>query len=820
MPSRYTTLDFGTLSSTPLVNVATPSGVTVTPFGTTGATSYGYRVSAINSSGETLACATVSIANGNATLSGSNFNRIMWPRVAGATGYKVYGRTTSSELLIATVTSTNYWDDVGSVTPSGALPGANTTGYDSGKLSLGSLVRQYSEGSNRVQNYLSPIKPARARPMEDQVATAVGTTIIHVVQWSDTIDYVWLGDASTAAAIRRVMLYEFNRDTSTFAYKGHIIVTFPPNTNHTMRALRGLIYKYSTGTVAVSGTGVTGTGTAWQTARFAVGSRIGFGTTDPTKVTQWYEISAIGSDTSITLTATAGTIAANTPFVIEEFRVAIATTNATATNGGLFLVKGLHPDTWQVAGTTIAAATTTDNIRAVYWLADNATVANTVAAGMGLDEQASDTQHDLYVLNGSSTTARIFKYNLRASLASLSAGKSTSAYTLETGNQTVTGNISQNNNGRLAIAAHGPGSGVKCLYFVTTTRVYRVPTSGISAASTTFAADAMTEVPPGGSTTTTATGAFSTIEFSTAADRFWLLTSQATAFRSYVTQYQTSSSQFESTWGVDLKYLDSTTTSSDVPPIPGNTLSTASNCFVEGGLGYVMRTSTSNTVAVLYTVPFGCHWGFASASNQVAITPSISTSGCASFDRVSWTIKRVYGGAEINVPGETIRLYYRTSGISDNSGSWTLVDETGDLSGVTAASSIQFKIEWQIFGATGIPARVYSLQVMYQTDDDLPLELEWNFSDYNQSNGTVGFRQIAAFSPDVPDLQIDYYRSDTDANVLSQASTGSANGAFEYWNGSTWAAGLGPNTIGTRRRFVPTAGLPSNVYVYTKVSTL
>lgn len=820
MPSRYTTLDFGALQTTPLVNVATPSGVTVTPMGTTGATTYGYRVSAINDSGETLACSTVSIANGNATLSPTNFNRIMWPRVAGATGYKVYGRTSGSELFLETVTTTNYWDDTGTDTPSGALPGSNTTGYNSTKLNLGTLVRQYTEGSGRTQNYLSPLKPARARPMEDQVATAVGTTIIHVVQWSDTIDYVFLGDSSTAAATRRVMLYEFNRSTSVFTYKGHIVVTFPPNTNHTMRAMRGLVYTYSTGTVAVSGTGVTGTGTAWQTARFANGARIGFGTTDPTKVTQWYEISTINSDTSITLTATGGTVAAGTPFVIEEFRVAIATTNATATNGGLFLVKGLHPNAWQVAGATISAAVTTDNVRAVFWLADNATVANTVAAGMGLDDQVDNTQHDLYVLNGNSTTARIFKYNLRASLSGLSSGKSTSAYVLETGNQTVTGNISQNNNGRIATAAHGPGSGVECFYFATTTRIYRVPTSGISGASTTFAVDAMVEVPPGGTTTLAATAAFSTIEFSSVADRFWILSTQTAGTRSYVTQYQTTSAQFESTWGVDLKYLDATTTSSDVPPIPANTISTASNCFVEGGLGYVMRTSTSNTIAVLYTVPFACHWGFASAAGQVAITPAISTSGCTSFDRVAWCAKRLNGGSEINAPSDHVRLYYRTAGISDNSGSWTLVDESGDLSGVAAASSIQFKIEWQIFGITGIPARVYSLQVMYQTDDDLPPEMEWNFSDYNQSNGTVGFRQIATFTPSVPNLQIDYYRSDTDANVLSQASTGSSNGTFEYWNGSTWTSGLGPNTVGTRRRFVPSAGLPSNVYVYTKVSTI
>jgi hypothetical protein len=168
--------------------LSTPSGASVVENGThTGflkaGTLYSYRVSAINSAGETLACAAVTftpasnnaiayiswsavtgatgykvygrtsgsegylatvtgqvqyfdtgaatelqfVPSSNTTSGGVTVN---WGAVTGATGYKVYGRSTGAELLMATITSgtTTTWTDNGTVTPSGAMPGSNTTG--------------------------------------------------------------------------------------------------------------------------------------------------------------------------------------------------------------------------------------------------------------------------------------------------------------------------------------------------------------------------------------------------------------------------------------------------------------------------------------------------------------------------------------------------------------------------------------------------------------------------------------------------------------------------------------------------------------------
>lgn len=91
-------------------------------------TAYYYRVAAINASGGTsLASTETSITTGNSTAN-TNTVTVKWHAVAGATSYKVYGRTTGGELFMATVAApTLQFVDDGSITPSGALPASGTT---------------------------------------------------------------------------------------------------------------------------------------------------------------------------------------------------------------------------------------------------------------------------------------------------------------------------------------------------------------------------------------------------------------------------------------------------------------------------------------------------------------------------------------------------------------------------------------------------------------------------------------------------------------------------------------------------------------------
>jgi hypothetical protein len=183
------------------------------------------------------------------------------------------------------------------------------------------------------------------------------------------------------------------------------------------------------------------------------------------------------------------------------------------------------------------------------------------------------------------------------------------------------------------------------------------------------------------------------------------------------------------------------------------------------------------------------------------------------------------GTGELALPPGSFTLYVRTSGIDNNSGGWTEVNQAGEIGFIGTSSEIQFRIAFETMHGFLIPARLYNLIVTYDTDDNILPELEWNLNDSNLNDGTVGFSQNAAFSSSVPNFNIEYYRSDTDALVLSQNNLSLTNGTFQWFSASIWTGslvsnGLGPNTIGTRRRFVPTVGLPASVNVYTKIKVV
>ena len=236
--------------------------------------------------------------------------------------------------------------------------------YDSTKINRGKHTGQFNLGAGEADKFIGPAPLGVANFGESSLA--IPSQFVHPVKITDDLFWIFGSDVATAAATRRVQLWTWVPSTNTYTFVGAIINTFPAATNHTVRGIRAILENYTTGTVGVSGTAVTGSGTTWLTG-LSVGSRIGFGSTDPTQITTWYQISAIGSNTSITLTSSAGTISSGTSYVIQDLMIVQATTNATVTNGGVFITKGLSFEAFQNPATVIPAATTVDKIRAVYW---------------------------------------------------------------------------------------------------------------------------------------------------------------------------------------------------------------------------------------------------------------------------------------------------------------------------------------------------------------------------------------------------------------------------------------------------------------------
>jgi len=679
--------------------------------------------------------------------------------------------------------------------------------YDSTKTILGPLVKQYT-GALGTDKFAGPEKIAMARPFE--ASTAIVGGFVHVIQYSSNINWVFLAENSAAAATRRIIWYEFDINTTALTWKGFITLTYPTATAHTIRGFRVTRDLYTTGTVGVSGTAVTGSSTLWSTSLLSVGSRIGFGSTDPTQITTWYQISAIGSDTTITLTGSAGTISSGTSYVIEDLRVLTSTTNATTTNGGLFVTKGLRIEDFINTGTVIPAATTVDNIKAVYWLADASTVTNTIAGGCSMESKISWTDHRVYVTD--TTGPKIYVYNMRAALT-LTAGKDTTTNIIKTGNQAVTGTLSQNNNSRILTLGHGPGSGVACLYFATTTRVYRCAVSGITNGSTTWQSDAMVEVPPGSTTTYPLTSVLSNIDYISNIDRLVVLTTSATGARSYITQYNTTSAQFDHIFLIDDKNLDQSTANANSPMYPSTSATTLAS-WTDSGRMHLVRLSAAATLNQLYTLPIGAHWSYTATSNSVLMTPSLSTSNSTKLYRLYVNEVKRIGDDQYVVNPEPYKMYVRTSGISSNTGPWTLVTDDGDLSGMSPSSEIQFKFEFNTIGRTCIPARILGLSLTYE-DDSTDSHYQPSVANSSITTNIFAYRQSIAWGSNIPNMRIRLYNAVTGVLILDDNITSSAYGTWQYSsnNGTSWNTWLNTqDVVGNYIRYTATS-LPGSTRI-------
>lgn len=114
--------------------LVTPGSPLVSPQGTPGAVTYGYKIVSYNDTGDSAASQEKTVATGNATLDGTNFNRITWTVDPAGSGYKIFRTTdegtTDSTGLIGTST-TGTFDDTGIAGDGSDAPTENTSGIES-----------------------------------------------------------------------------------------------------------------------------------------------------------------------------------------------------------------------------------------------------------------------------------------------------------------------------------------------------------------------------------------------------------------------------------------------------------------------------------------------------------------------------------------------------------------------------------------------------------------------------------------------------------------------------------------------------------------
>lgn len=656
----------------------------------------------------------------------------------------------------------------------GALPTYkfDIDAYDPDKLGLGKLMVQKS-GIAATDNFAGPFPIQVQRPME--ASTTIPFAFPWAMQWSYNAtsrkDWIFAADIATAAVTRRLGMWEFDRITGTSTYRGFLTITFPGTSEaKTIRALRMSYDTYSTGTVGVAATAVTGSGTAWLTNRCCVGNRIGFGSTDPSQITTWYEISAMASDTGITLATSAGTITAGTAYVIEDLRAYLCVTSVTTSLGGLYVIKGLNPSHFTGPGGAVPAATTVDNIKASYFLKDAASGTALVGFGLAFEDAISKTSRFMWQIHTLANPI-LQKYDVYAALT-LTAGAATNALVLISGaGGVLTGAPSQLNNARIANTAHGPGSGLNCIYFTTVSRIYRTAdVSTITAASTSWLADNMTEVPPGGASTFALGGAMQCLEYSTTIDRFLVMSSGSAGIRSYLTQYRTDGGQMDRILFADYKQIDQGSADSGTTPTPSQLAATFS-VWIEGGMLYAMRFGTTAILNQFYCIPLGADWEYISTSGARLVLPRIATPNADKYVQAFVNAVQVVGdatGKNLGLQPEPYRVQFRTSGISDGSGGWTPIDDTLDLGGIAGAAYIQFRIEFRM-GNLLIPSRLLNVGILY---DEVVTDSHFLVSDKSDPAAKQFVWWFAsAFGGTVPALRVRIYDAVTQSLLVDDNTT-------------------------------------------------
>lgn len=688
----------------------------------------------------------------------------------------------------------------------GSYTGIST--YDYTKTCLGTLMRQES-GTNRTDRWVgpAPILVARVGDVADD------SNFTHVLHYSDRYNWIFTADLVTAAVTRRINMFTHDKYIDALSYNGQLTAGHANIAgNKSINGFRAFLTRHSGGTVAVNGFNVVGSGTAFSGERVSCGARIGFGTVDYNQITNWYEISGTGiqNDTSLTLTAS-GSYASGTPYVIEDLRIGYTSTNSVPGSGGLFVLKGLRPELFNPSSYNISDSSNIDNQRSIYWLTPTSTGGLIGPRGLAVDSVSSPTGHYAYVLDNG-FGPRVFKFDLRAQLTGITnSGQSNSAFLFPTASGTaLIGGVSQTNNGRIVTCNHGPGAGVKSFYFATTTRIYRSTESAITSGSSVWITDAMTENPAGGINTYPASATMIQVDYSDFLDRFFISTS---GNRMHVTQYRTDGAQFDHIILSDNKQIDGASADSNSFPFP-NTSNTIMNIWTEDGYGYMLRANATNNVSQLYVHPIASDWTYAGTTNQRVISPRISTPGALKFYRVFVNNATYVGTEPLGLPTEPYRIYTRTAGITDNSGGWTLLDDTHDLSAVAASDSIQFMFEFKTLGALTIPARIYGFTVVYE-DTSTDSHFQPSVANSNTTTKAFAWRHSTAFGGNVPALRVRLYDA-TNNNLLSDDNTSSPAGTFERSinTGSSWSAwtNTDKSNESTYVRYTP-ASLADNIKV-------
>ena len=162
------------------------------------------------------------------------------------------------------------------------------SGYDSLKTVLGPEIFKFS-GLTPIDYYIGPNETTFRDITQDTGVSNWGD--IDVITYSGDKQWLFcLKGIVTTVSTTDIAMYEFDKSDYTYTYIGEIRCSGAETTARNQQGIKANLDYYTAGTVSVSGTSVTGTGTNWLESRIPIGARIGFGSTNPDDITTWYRI--------------------------------------------------------------------------------------------------------------------------------------------------------------------------------------------------------------------------------------------------------------------------------------------------------------------------------------------------------------------------------------------------------------------------------------------------------------------------------------------------------------------------------------------------
>ena len=433
-----------------------------------------------------------------------------------------------------------------------------------------------------------------------------------------------------------------------------------------------------------------------------------------------------------------------------------------------------------------------------------------IGMGIASNDFVSNNEHDVYFLNlDNATTTRILKFNTRAALT-ITGGISTSAWSFKTLGATTTGTGQQQGNGRIFTLNHGVASGIKSLFFVTSTRIYRCTLTDITAGGSSWLTDSMIENPPGSTTTNLVTNAMLQVDYSSILDRILISTTLAGRHGVYITTYDPTGGQFERIFGQINNRTKLTTTNAGAPD--GFFNAGGLTMWTEDGILFGIPNIITSGLNWLGILPIGMDGYYSTETNQRVITPKLATINATRLYRAYTQTNQYAGDYALGYTPEPIRLYYRTSGIDDNTGEW-IETISGDLSGATPGDYIQFMVALDILGEFCIPRKVYSIACTYE-DGSQDSHYEPSLTYSSAQSRRFAWRQVSSWGSNIPNLRIQLFNVANGFSVLDDDITSSASGDWEYsTDGTTWNTwSSSQDVVGNYIRYTADT-LPNNITV-------